>query len=96
MKKPNKTVDSDIVRKFWEAHDETLFDSDVMAAVRGCSKAKQDYEAWRGTGIPYFKDGAHRRYKKKDAVKYMEGQRVETVSSAAAEATHAGDVKHAT
>ena len=90
MKKQNKTEDSNTVRQFWEAHDETRFDSNVIALVRGCSTAKLDYEAWRGTGISFFKDGAHRRYKKRDVMEYLDAQRVETVSSAAVEASHAG------
>jgi hypothetical protein len=88
MKKQDENipeVSPDIVRQFWEAHDETRFDSTVIAAVRGCSVAKLDYEGWRGTGIPYFKDSAHRRYRKKDVVKYLDAQRIETVSSTAVE-----------
>lgn len=90
MKKLNKTEDSAVVRDFLESHDESRHDSNVIAKVRGCSTAKLDFEAWRGTGIPYFKDGAHRRYKKRDVMQYLDAHRIETVSSTAVEVAHEG------
>jgi hypothetical protein len=61
----------DPVSEFWKAHPAALFPRRTVAAVRCCSIALLEREAWAGTGIPIIRDGTRCLYKKSDVLKHL-------------------------
>jgi len=57
---------TEIVNRFYAAPDAALFTREEIAAVRRCSIAKLDREAWLGTGIKFVRDGGRCLYRKGD------------------------------
>jgi hypothetical protein len=67
-KTASKTDFNEVSTRFWEAHPDSLFTRREIAIVRRCSVALLEREAWAGTGIPVVRDGALRRYRKRDVL----------------------------
>jgi len=59
---------SELLREFYEAPEDTLFDQKTVAAVKNCSTAKLERDRWAGTGIPFLKDGQRVLYRKADVI----------------------------
>lgn len=59
---------AELLRDFYEAPEEALFDQRMVAAVKNCSTAKLERDRWAGTGIPFVKDGRRVRYVKRDVL----------------------------
>jgi hypothetical protein len=56
---------------FWESHNDALFTRAEVAAVRRCSVALLEREAWSGTGIPIIRDGTRCLYRKRDVLVHL-------------------------
>ena len=59
---------SEIEHRFDNAPTGAFFTREELAAIRRCSIAKLDREAWLGTGIKFIRDGGRCLYRKSDVV----------------------------
>jgi hypothetical protein len=66
---------SQLVREFWGAPDEALFNQRTVAAVRDCSEALCERERWNGTGPSFMKTGGRVKYRKADVVEWINRHR---------------------
>lgn len=69
------TPTSQLVKEFWNAPMEALFDQKTIAPVRGCSEALCERNRWDGGGPPFIKDKRSVRYRKADVVKWLDSHR---------------------
>lgn len=62
---------SDVIRGFWNAPEDALFDEGCIAAVMGKSRAWAQKARWTGSGPNYLKLGRNVRYRKRDVLAWM-------------------------
>lgn len=61
----------EMLKEFYNAPDDALFKSPIIAAVRSCSTAKLERDRWAGIGVPFIKDGRNVLYRKRDVLAYL-------------------------
>jgi hypothetical protein len=62
---------SEIVKEFYDAHNDDLFNTLTIAAVLTCSPATLERDRWAGDGIPYLKLRGRVRYRKSTVLAYI-------------------------
>lgn len=70
----NKKNRLEILKEFYEAPEQTLFNQETLCAVLDCSFALAERNRWAGIGVPFIKIGAFVRYRKHDILVYLEKQ----------------------
>ena len=66
----------DIIKRFWNGPEDSLYTRNEVAKIRRCSIAKLDREAWLLAGIAYIKDGSRCLYSKKAILQFLESKGV--------------------
>lgn len=72
VKKPNL----ELIKDFWEAHEQTLFDQKTIAAVLCINYKTLEHHRWKETGIKYIRIGCRILYRKIDVIKYIDDHMV--------------------
>ena len=65
----------ELLQEFDTAPLDALLTQEHVAAFLGCSSSLMERNRWSGQGIPFLKIGRLARYRKRDALNFIEGGR---------------------
>lgn len=64
--------ENELVTKFWESHENCLFNQKTVALILGYSTKWLERCRWEKTGLPYVKFDRNCFYRKKDIMDWIE------------------------